>query len=109
MLGVSIDRRLEDDVAAPARHLAPHHTLGALLVGSWTNFMLFALELILIWRYFTLFPRRQDDALWIRVLVLLMLAIDIATTADLSFLLYWVRRKSAGWPPFLADHAVCVD
>ena len=81
-----------EDTTAPntMRHGSRHSTLGALLIGSWTNYMLFALELVLIWRYFVLFPRRQDDAVWIRVLVISMLVIDIATTADLSFLVYWV-------------------
>jgi len=72
--------------------ISRHSTLGALLIGSWTNYMLFALELVLIWRYFVLFPRWKDDAVWIRVLVLAMLVLDVATTADMSFLVYWVSR-----------------
>jgi len=91
-------------MSVPVRLL--HEGLGTLLIGTWLNTALFALELTQVYRYFTQHPLfasrltkrasitkdgRRPDRLWIQVLVLSMLALDIVATFSACALAYGVR------------------
>ena len=83
-----------------------HEGLGTLLIGTWLNAALFALELTQVCRYFTQHPLfasraarramvttdgRRLDRPWIQALVISMLALDIVATCTACALAYSVR------------------
>jgi len=90
--------------------VVPQHVvqgaLGPLLVGTWLNIALFSFEITQVYRYFTAnslvqyqgakrastcATRRRLDPMWIRIFVLWMFALDIASSGVGCALVYRVR------------------
>jgi hypothetical protein len=68
------------------RILACRHADGT--AGSWLNVMLFAIEVSQLWKYV---KRMQRDALPIRLLLAVMVAIDFTATTNACAMVYLVR------------------
>ena len=85
-----------------------NEVLGTFLVGTWINAAVFAFELTLVYRYFTLYPvswrqtsprvapsvdsrQRRSDRAWIRVMLLWMITMDITSTVASCTCGYMVR------------------
>jgi len=62
--------------------------LGTLLIGTWVNAMVFALEATQLFRYWILFPK---DRLWLKAMVVGMFAVDLTGTASICALCYKVN------------------
>lgn len=80
---------------------------GALLIGSFVNIMLYTLELVQAYRYYTNKSRTRDDHLIIKVIVALCLVVDTLGTAGgcafifLDVVNFWgdsQQTRHGAWP-----------
>ncbi|KAL0568988.1 hypothetical protein V5O48_012987 [Marasmius crinis-equi] len=79
-------------------------SLGGLLAGTWVNSYFFMIELIMCYRYFT---RCRNDPIWLKLVVVLTLAVDLTSTINhyacvyLYTITHWGDEeyvKSQYWP-----------
>ncbi|KAI0668861.1 hypothetical protein C8Q78DRAFT_1070939 [Trametes maxima] len=73
-------------------------SIGALLIGSWFNCMLYMVEIIQTWNYYRTFPR---DRIVLKFAVALSFVVDTLATADNCACVYLYTITHWGDPPCL--------
>ncbi|KAH7100734.1 hypothetical protein BKA62DRAFT_232662 [Auriculariales sp. MPI-PUGE-AT-0066] len=74
-----------------------HEVFGTLVIGSWLTVMLFAVELTMLWRYFSVYQR---DVIWIRIIAISMPIIDFLAVAAICAMSY--AYVITGWGDLVA-------
>jgi len=73
------------DSAVPFVQIILDNTLGAILIGTWINCMLYMLEIVMVITFFQRFPNERP---WLKVLVAFALFVDTLGTADNNACVY---------------------
>lgn len=79
------DHRLGRQTMAEFKQIILDDTLGAILIGTWVNCMLYMLEIMMVITFYKRFPKERP---WLKVLIAFALFVDTLGTADNNACVY---------------------